>query len=251
MEKISQQALLDAGVHFGHLKKKWNPKMLPYIFMERKGIHIIDLNKTQEKLEDAAAALKQIAKSGRKVLFVATKKQAKDIVAQCAEETNMPYVTERWLGGMLTNFSTIRKSIKKMQNIEKMMADGTFENITKKERLMLTRQQGKLDKVLGGIANLGRLPAAIFMVDISHEHIALDEARKLGIKTFAIVDTNSDPTRVDFPIPGNDDASKSINVIVNYLTEAIKEGLAERKKDKIASEEDQQRTEAEAAAAEA
>jgi small subunit ribosomal protein S2 len=247
MEKISQQALLDAGVHFGHLKKKWNPKMLPYIFMERKGIHIIDLNKTQEKLEDAAAAMRQIAKSGRKILFVATKKQAKDIVAQCAEETNMPYVTERWLGGMLTNFSTIRKSIKKMQNIEKMMADGTFENITKKERLMLTRQQIKLDRVLGGIANLGRLPAAIFMVDISHEHIALDEARKLGIKTFAIVDTNSDPTRVDFPIPGNDDASKSIHLIVTYLTEAMKEGLSDRKKDKQV-EEEQQKAEAEATA---
>lgn len=245
MEKITQQQLLDAGVHFGHLKKKWNPKMLPYIFMERKGIHIIDLNKTQEKLEETAAALRQVAKSGRKILFVATKKQAKDIVENHAQELNMPFVTERWLGGMLTNFSTIRKSIKKMQNIEKMMSDGTFENITKKERLMLTRQQGKLDKVLGGIANLGRLPAAIFLVDISHEHIALAEAKKLGIKTFAIVDTNSDPTQVDFCIPANDDASKSIEVVTNYIAEAIKEGLAERKKDKQAAE-DEQRVEAEA-----
>jgi small subunit ribosomal protein S2 len=233
MERVSQQQLLDAGVHFGHLKKKWNPKMLPYIFMERKGIHIIDLNKTQDKLEEAAAALRQIAKSGRKILFVATKKQAKDIVAECAQSVNMPYVTERWLGGMLTNFSTIRKSIKKMQNIEKMLADGSLNNITKKERLMLSRQQLKLDRVLGGIENLGRVPAAIFMVDISHEHIALAEAKKLGIKTFGIVDTNSDPTSIDFAIPANDDASKSIKIITEYITAAIKEGLSDRKKDKI------------------
>lgn len=237
MERVSQQQLLDAGVHFGHLKKKWNPKMLPYIFMERKGIHIIDLNKTQDKLEEAAAALRQIAKSGRKVLFVATKKQAKDIVAECAQSVNMPYVTERWLGGMLTNFATIRKSIKKMQNIEKMLADGSLNNITKKERLMLSRQQTKLDRVLGGIENLGRIPAAIFMVDISHEHIALAEAKKLGIRTFGIVDTNSDPTSIDFPIPANDDASKSIKIITEYVTAAIKEGLADRKKDKENDEE--------------
>lgn len=239
MEKISQQQLLDAGVHFGHLKKKWNPKMLPYIFMERKGIHIIDLNKTQEKLEESAAALRQIAKSGRKILFVATKKQAKDIVAELAASVNMPYVTERWLGGMLTNFATIRKSIKKKQSIEKMLSDGALNNITKKERLMLARQQAKLDKVLGGIENLGRVPAAVFMVDISHEHIALAEAKKLGIRTFGIVDTNSDPTLVDFAVPGNDDASKSIKIITEYLIAAIKEGLADRKRDKDAEEEEE------------
>ena len=239
MEKISQQQLLDAGVHFGHLKKKWNPKMLPYIFMERKGIHIIDLNKTQVKLEESAAALRQIAKSGRKILFVATKKQAKDIVAELATSVNMPFVAERWLGGMLTNFATIRKSIKKMQSIEKMLSDGAFNNITKKERLMLARKQAKLEKVLGGIENLGRVPAAIFMVDISHEHIALAEAKKLGIKTFGIVDTNSDPTLVDFAVPGNDDASKSIKLITEYIVEAIKEGLADRKRDKDADEEEE------------
>ena len=243
MEKISQQQLLDAGVHFGHLKKKWNPKMLPYIFMERKGIHIIDLNKTQEKLEESAAALRQIAKSGRKILFVATKKQAKDIVAELAESVNMPYVTERWLGGMLTNFQTIRKSIKKKQSIEKMLSDGALNNITKKERLMLARQQSKLDKVLGGIENLGRVPAAIFMVDISHEHIALAEAKKLGIRTFGIVDTNSDPTLIDFAVPGNDDASKSIKIITEYLVGAIKEGLADRKRDKDAEGEEEVVTE--------
>ncbi|MCZ2393682.1 MAG: 30S ribosomal protein S2 [Chitinophagales bacterium] len=238
MEKISQQQLLDAGVHFGHLKKKWNPKMLPYIFMERKGIHIIDLNKTQSKLEESAAALRQMAKSGRKILFVATKKQAKDIVAELAASVNMPYVTERWLGGMLTNFATIKKSIKKKQNIEKMLADGALNNITKKERLMLARQQAKLDKVLGGIEHLLRIPAAIFMVDISHEHIALAEAKNLGIKTFGIVDTNSDPTLVDFAIPANDDASKSIQIITEYVIEAIKEGLADRKRDKDSEEEE-------------
>lgn len=236
MERISQQEMLDAGVHFGHLKKKWNPKMLPYIFMERKGIHIIDLNKTQEKLEEAASALKQIAKSGRKVLFVATKKQAKDIVAGMAEEVNMPYVTERWLGGMLTNFATIKKSIKKKQNIEKMLADTNLNSITKKEKLILSRQQQKLDKVLGGIENLPRVPAALFMVDISHEHLALAEAKKLGVKTLGMVDTNSDPNLVDFAIPANDDATKSIQIIVNYLTAQIKEGLAERKKDKEETE---------------
>lgn len=239
MEKISQQQLLDAGVHFGHLKKKWNPKMLPYIFMERKGIHIIDLSKTQVKLEESAAALRQIAKSGRKILFVATKKQAKDIVAELATSVNMPFVAERWLGGMLTNFSTIRKSIKKKQNIEKMLTDGSFNNITKKERLMLARQQAKLEKVLGGIENLGRVPAAVFMVDISHEHIALAESKKLGIKTFGIVDTNSDPTLVDFAIPGNDDASKSIKLITEYIVAAIKEGLADRKRDKDSDDEEE------------
>lgn len=227
-----QQQLLEAGVHFGHLKKKWNPKMLPYIFTEKKGIHIIDLNKTLEGLEEAASAMRSIARSGKKIMFVATKKQAKDIVADAARKVNMPYVTERWLGGMLTNFSTIRKSVKKMQGIEKMLADGTLENITKKERLTLQRDRDKMDKVLGGIAQLARLPAALFIVDITHEHIALAEARKLNITTFGMVDTNSDPRLVDFVIPANDDATKSIAIITNYLTAAIAEGLQERAQDK-------------------
>lgn len=223
-----QQQLLEAGVHFGHLRKKWNPKMLPYIFAEKKGIHIIDLNKTTECLQEAAAALKQIARSGKKILFVGTKKQAKDIVTECARKVNMPYVTERWLGGMLTNFNTVRKSVKKMQSIEKMLSDGTFDNVTKKERLTLTRDKDKMEKVLGGVAQMGRIPAALFIVDIGHEHIALAEARRLGITTFGIVDTNCDPNKVDFPIPANDDATKSIAIIVNYLTAAIAEGLSER-----------------------
>lgn len=223
-----QQQLLDAGVHFGHLKKKWNPKMLPYIFAEKKGIHIIDLNKTVECLQETAAAMKQIARSGKKILFVGTKKQAKDIVNESARRVNMPFVTERWLGGMLTNFNTVRKSVKKMQSIEKMLSDGSFDSITKKERLTLSRDRDKMDKVLGGIAQLGRVPAALFIVDIGHEHIALSEARKLGISTFGVVDTNCDPNKVDFAIPANDDATKSIAIIVNYLTAAIAEGLAER-----------------------
>jgi small subunit ribosomal protein S2 len=227
-----QQQLLDAGVHFGHLKKKWNPKMLPYIFAEKKGIHIIDLNKTVEGLQDAAAALKHIAKSGKKIMFVATKKQAKEIVTECAQRVNMPYVTERWLGGMLTNFNTVRKSVKKMQSIEKMLNDGTLDSITKKERLTLTRDKEKMEKVLGGIAQMGRTPAAIFMVDIGHEHIALAEAKRLNITTFGMVDTNCDPNKVDFPIPANDDATKSIAIIVNYLTAAIAEGLEERQASK-------------------
>ncbi len=231
-----QQQLLEAGVHFGHLRKKWNPKMLPYIFSEKKGIHIIDLNRTVEGLEEAAAAMKQIAKSGKKILFVATKKQAKDIVTECAQRVNMPYVTERWLGGMLTNFSTIRKSVKKMQSIEKMLEDGSI-SITKKERLTLTRDKDKMEKVLGGIANMNRTPQAVFIVDISFEDIALAEARKLGLTTFGMVDTNSDPNRVDFPIPANDDATKSISIIANYLTAAIIEGLKEREMDKDAQEE--------------
>ena len=221
--------MLEAGVHYGHMKRKWNPKMLPYIFMERKGIHIIDLNKTSENLERAAYALKQLAKTGRKVLFVATKKQAKEIVAESARSVGMPFVTERWLGGMMTNFATIRKSVKKMQNIDKMLNDPTFTSITKKERLTLGREKDKLEKELGGIANLNRLPSAIFMVDISHEHIALAEAKRLGLKTFGIVDTNSDPNKVDFPIPANDDASKSIKVMMDYLIAAINEGLEERR----------------------
>ncbi len=232
MEKLTYKELLEAGVHFGHLKKKWNPKMLPYIFMERKGIHIIDLNKTLECLEESAAALKTIARSGKRVLFVATKKQAKEIVSEAAQRVGMPFVTERWLGGMLTNFSTIRKSIKKMQSIDKMLTDGTFENITKKERLRLSREKAKMEKVLGGIASLNRLPSAVILVDIMHEDIALAEAKKLNIQTFGMVDTNSDPTDVDFPIPANDDATKSIAIVVNYLTQAIVEGLEERKKDK-------------------
>jgi len=226
--KTLHQQLLEAGVHFGHLKKKWNPKMLPYIFAEKNGIHIIDLNKTIEGLDEAAAALKSIAKSGKKIMFVATKKQAKEIVAEAAQRSNMPYVTERWLGGMLTNFSTIRKSVKKMLSIEKMLQDGTMDSVTKKERLTLTRSKEKMEKVLGGIAQMGRTPAALFMVDISHEHIALAEAKRLGIATFAMVDTNSDPTKVDFAIPANDDATKSIAIITTYLTAAIIEGLQER-----------------------
>src|SRR4051812_44393150 len=223
-----QQQLLEAGVHFGHLKKKWNPKMLPFIFAEKKGIHIIDLNKTVEGLQDAAAAMKSIAKSGKKIMFVATKKQAKEIANECARRVNMPFATERWLGGMLTNFNTVRKSVKKMQSIDKMLGDGSAESLTKKERLTLTRDKEKMEKVLGGIALLGRLPAALFIVDIGHEHIALAEAKRLGITTFGMVDTNSDPNKVDFPIPANDDATKSIAIITNYVTSIIQEGLAER-----------------------
>ncbi len=227
-----QQQLLEAGVHFGHLKKKWNPKMLPFIFAEKKGIHIIDLNKTVEGLQESAAALKAIARSGKKIMFVATKKQAKEIVSECARKVNMPYVTERWLGGMLTNFNTVRKSVKKMQSIEKMLNDGSAESLTKKERLTLTRDKEKLEKVLGGIAQISRVPAALFLVDIGHEHIAMAEAKKLGISTFGMVDTNCDPNKVDFAIPANDDATKSISIIVNYLTAAIVEGLQERQADK-------------------
>jgi small subunit ribosomal protein S2 len=234
-----QQQLLDAGVHFGHLKKKWNPKMLPYIFAEKKGIHIIDLNKTVECLQETAAAMKQIARSGKKILFVGTKKQAKDIVSECAKRVNMPFVTERWLGGMLTNFNTVRKSVKKMQSIEKMLGDGSFDNITKKERLTLSRDRDKMDKVLGGIAQLGRVPAALFIVDIGHEHIALAEAKRLGIVTFGLVDTNCDPNKVEFAIPANDDATKSIAILTNYLTAAIAEGLAERQ---AAKDEDAEET---------
>src|SRR5436190_5892608 len=234
-----QQQLLDAGVHFGHLKKKWNPKMLPYIFAEKKGIHIIDLNKTVEGLQETAAALKSIAKSGKKIMFVATKKQAKEIVSDCAKRINMPYVTERWLGGMLTNFNTVRKSVKKMQSIEKMLNDGSIDNLTKKERLTLSRDKEKMEKVLGGIAQISRVPAALFLVDIGHEHIALAEAKRLNITTFGMVDTNCDPNKVDFAIPANDDATKSIAIIANYLTAAIAEGLAERQ---AAKEEEAEET---------
>ena len=227
-----QQQLLEAGVHFGHLKKKWNPKMLPYIFAEKKGIHIIDLNKTAEGLQETAAALKSIAKSGKKIMFVATKKQAKEIVSEAAKKVNMPFVTERWLGGMLTNFNTVRKSVKKMQSIDKMLGDGSAESLTKKEKLTLSRDRDKMDKVLGGIAQISRLPAALFLVDIGHEHIALAEAKRLNITTFGMVDTNCDPNKVEFAIPANDDAAKSIAIIVGYITAAIAEGLAERQAEK-------------------
>jgi len=233
-----QQQLLDAGVHFGHLRKKWNPKMLPYIFAEKKGIHIIDLNRTTEGLQEASAVMKQIARSGKKIMFVGTKKQAKEIVTECARKINMPFVTERWLGGMLTNFNTVRKSVKKMQSIEKMLTDGTLESITKKERLTLTRDKEKMEKVLGGIAQLGRVPAALFIVDIGHEHIALAEAKRLGITTFGMVDTNCDPNKVDYAIPANDDATKSIAIITNFITAAIAEGLAERQAAKDEEVED-------------
>ncbi|MEO0895030.1 MAG: 30S ribosomal protein S2 [Bacteroidota bacterium] len=247
MDQPTYQSLLEAGVHFGHLKKKWNPKMSPYIFMERNGIHILDLNKTLRMLDEASRVAKQLAVSGRKVMFVATKKQAKEIVETEASRVNMPYVTERWLGGMLTNFSTVRKSIKRMKNIEKMKSDGTFERINKKERLMFSREQEKLNRVLGGIADLNRLPSALFIVDIKKEHIAISEARKLNIPTIAMVDTNSDPTKVDFPIPANDDAAKSIQLIIRTITDAIAEGLEERKKrreeDKIKKEANRQKAE--------
>ena len=238
MPKTSFKELLDAGVHFGHLKRKWNPAMAPYIFMEKNGIHIIDLNKTEIKLNEASAAMKQIAKSGRKILFVATKKQAKDIVAEKVKDINMPYVTERWPGGMLTNFPTIRKAVKKMGAIDKMATDGTFETLSKRERLQIARQRAKLEKNLGSIADLTRLPAAMFIVDVHKEYIAVREANRLNIPVFAMVDTNSDPRDIDFPIPSNDDASKSISLIINYICEAMAEGLSERKmeKEKEASE---------------
>ena len=245
MARATYQELLDAGVHFGHLTRKWDPKMAKYIFMERNGIHIIDLNKTLTKLEEAASAIKQIVKSGRKVLFVATKKQAKEIIAQQAKDVNMPFVTERWLGGMLTNFTTVRKSIKKMSNIDKMQKDGTYDVLSKKEKLMIQRERIKLESLLGGIADLNRLPAALFIIDVKKEHIAVAEAMKLSIPTFAMVDTNSDPSNIDFPIPANDDATKSISLIAGIIGKAIQEGLDERKRDK---EED---AEKEAAAAKA
>ncbi len=232
MSKTNFEELLDAGVHFGHLRRKWNPNMAPYIFMERNGIHIIDLYKTMAKIDEAAAALRQISKSGKKVLFVATKKQAKNIVAEHVKTVNMPYVTERWPGGMLTNFATIRKAVKKMSSLDKMMASPSFKNISKRERLQITRERAKLEKNLGSIADLNRLPAALFVVDILKEKIAIAEARKLNIPTFAIVDTNSDPNLVDFPIPANDDASKSISLITRMMVDAIEEGLIERKSDK-------------------
>lgn len=236
MSRTNFEQLLEAGCHFGHLTRKWNPAMASYIFMERNGIHIIDLHKTVAKIDEAAAAAKQIAKSGRKILFVATKKQAKDIVSEKATAVGMPYITERWAGGMLTNFPTIRKAVKKMSTIDKMTTDGTFDNISKRERLQITRQREKLEKNLGSIADLTRLPSAVFVVDVMKEHIAVKEAQKLGIPVFAIVDTNSNPNDADFVIPANDDASKSIEVIVNAICTAIQEGLEERKIEKVDAE---------------
>ena len=240
MPRTNFKELLDAGVHFGHLKRKWNPAMAPYIFMERNGIHIIDLEKTVVKIDEAASAMKHIAKSGKKVLFVATKKQAKEIVAEKVKAVNMPYVTERWPGGMLTNFPTIRKAVKKMSSIDKMATDGTFLNLSKRERLQVTRQRAKLEKTLGSIIDLTRLPSALFVVDVTKEHIAVREAKRLGIPVFAMVDTNSDPSDIEFPIPANDDASKSISLIIGILCQAIEEGLNERKieKDKEPQQKD-------------
>jgi small subunit ribosomal protein S2 len=232
MPKVTFEQLLDAGVHFGHLKRKWNPSMSPYIFMERNGIHIIDLHKTVAKIEEAENAIRSIARSGKKILFVATKKQAKDIVSEEVSKVNMPYVTERWAGGMLTNFPTIRKAVKKMSSIDKMHTDGTFDTLSKREKLQITRQRAKLEKNLGSISDLSRLPAALFVVDVMKEKIAVREAIRLGIPVFAMVDTNSDPKLVDFPIPANDDASKSIQLIVGAMCQAIKEGLAERSLEK-------------------
>ncbi len=246
MQTPSFDQLLEATCHFGHLKRKWNPAMAPYIFMERNGIHIIDLYKTQAKLEEAAAALKNIAKAGKKVLFVATKKQAKQVVADRASAVGMPYVIERWPGGMLTNFPTIRKAVKKMAAIDKMMKDGTFDNLSKRERLQVTRQRAKLEKNLGSIADLNRLPSAIFVVDVMKEHIAVAEANRLGIPVFGIVDTNSDPGNIDFVIPANDDASKSIDLILTSVCEAINEGLEERKVEKVDNKDAEEENEGEA-----
>lgn len=237
MAKVNVKDLLGAGVHFGHLTRKWNPAMAPYIFMEKNGIHIIDLHKTAVKLDEASEALGKIAASGRKVLFVATKKQAKDVVAKYAEEINMPYITERWPGGMLTNFVTIRKAVKKMNSIDRMKKDGTFETLSKKERLQVDRQRASLEKNLGSIADMTRLPSAVFVVDIVREHIAIAEAQKLGIPIFAMVDTNTDPRQVDFPIPANDDASKSIDIILTTVADSIKAGLSTRKAEKEKAKE--------------
>ena len=238
MSKLSFETLLEAGVHFGHLKRKWNPAMAPYIFEEKKGIHIIDLNKTIVHLDQACAAMKQIAKSGKKVLFVATKKQAKEIVSNLVSEVNMPFVTERWSGGMLTNFQTTRKSIRKMSSIDKMKSDGSWDTLNKREKLFKTRQREKLEKTFGSIAEMTRQPAAIFIVDILKEHIALAEARRLSIPTFAMVDTNSNPKLVDFPIPSNDDATKSISLVLEAICNAMKEGLEERKNMKSTDKEE-------------
>jgi small subunit ribosomal protein S2 len=245
MAQIQYKELLDAGVHFGHLTRKWDPRMAPYIFMEKNGIHIIDLNKTLASLDQASAAMRQIIRSGRKVMFVATKKQAQEVVASEAQRLKMPFVTERWLGGMLTNFATVRKSLKKLSSIEKLMKEDTFNNMAKRERLMISRERDKLQRVLGGIADLTRLPAALFVIDVKREHIAIAEAKKLGIPVFAMVDTNSNPDEVDFPIPANDDAYKSISIITLAIGKVIEEALMERKKDKddqrLQEEEDSKR----------
>jgi small subunit ribosomal protein S2 len=239
MNELKFEELLDAGCHFGHLKRKWNPKMAPYIFKEHNGIHVIDLQKTIVKADEAAAALKQMAKSGKKVLFVATKKQAKEVVAEMAKSVDMPFVTERWPGGMLTNFQTIRKAVKKMNSLDQLMHDKDFNNISKRERLQVQRERAKLDKNLGSIADLTRLPSALFVIDINKEHIAVAEARRLNIPTFALVDTNTNPELIDFPIPANDDASKSIACILKHMCEAIQEGLNERALDKAAQQEEE------------
>ena len=239
MSRTNFDQLLQAGCHFGHLRRKWNPAMAPYIYAEKNGIHIIDLNKTVAKMDEAAAALKQIARSGKKILFVATKKQAKDIVAEKVKAVGMPYVTERWPGGMLTNFATIRKAVRKMSQIDKMATDGTFDNISKKEKLQISRERAKLETNLGSVADLTRLPSALFIVDITKEHIAVAEAKRLGIPTFAIVDTNSNPNFVDYAIPANDDASTSVALIVDFMCKAINEGLGERKMDKEATAADE------------
>lgn len=241
MPKVSFEELLDAGVHFGHLTRKWNPKMKPYIFMERNGIHIIDLQKTQVKMDEAANALRQIAKSGRKILFVATKKQAKDTVADALKDTGMPYVTERWPGGMLTNFPTIRKAVKKMSNIDKMATDGTLDNMSKRERLQVSRQRAKLEKNLGSIADLTKLPAALFVVDVQKEYIAVKEANRLNIPVFAMVDTCCDPSNIDFVIPANDDATRSIEVVVGEMVAAIREGIMERRMERANAANEQRR----------
>ena len=232
MAKVNVKDLLEAGVHFGHMTRKWNPNMAPYIFMEKNGIHIIDLHKTAVKLEEACVALEKLSAAGKSVLFVATKKQAKEVVAKHAQELNQPYITETWPGGMLTNFVTIRKAVKKMNAIDKMKKDGTFETLSKKEKLQIDRQRANLEKNLGSIANMTRLPSAVFVVDILREHIAVTEAKKLGIPVFAIVDTNSDPRKVDFVIPGNDDASKSVDMILSIVGEAMKQGASQKKADK-------------------
>jgi len=236
MSQVTFEELLEAGVHFGHLKRKWNPAMAPYIFMERNGIHIIDLHKTAAKLEEAANAAKSIAKSGRKILFVATKKQAKEVVAEKVAAIGMPYITERWAGGMLTNFPTIRKAVKKMTTIDKMVKDGTFDNLSKREKLQVSRQREKLEKILGSIVDLTRLPSALFVVDVMKEHIAVREANRLGIPVFAMVDTNSDPTNIDFVIPANDDATKSVEIVLDTILAAVQEGLEERKAEKVETE---------------
>lgn len=247
MEKVSIEQLLDAGVHFGHLKRKWNPNMAPYIFMEKNGIHIIDLYKTQAKLQEAGAAMRQMAKNGKRILFVATKKQAKEIVADIVKKTGMPYVTERWPGGMLTNFVTIRKAVKKMSAIDNLANTPQYKNLSKRERLQISRERAKLEKNFGSIADLTKLPSAIFVVDINKEHIAVAEARKLNIPVFAMVDTNTDPQLIDYPVPANDDASKSIALVVDYLTKHIQEGLTERKMEREKAQAESKKAKKEAA----